>query len=165
VRVGILVGLVVMSSALVACSSDTGETAGGLPDDATVTYAFHDSSVPPEYHRSETLTVTKGQAHLVIDSYGDVLADETVATPAAVWDELGRTLPEVSSLEAETVELGCTGGTSADLTVESASGIVVDLSPEFCGGTNPELEAPMAGWIQPARDLFPSTDVLAPEGP
>lgn len=160
-----LIAALATGAVLAACSSGSPDsTSEGLPGDATVTYAFHDSSVPPQYHRSETLTVTKDQAHLVIDSYGDVLADETVATPADVWDELGRTLPEVTSLEAETVELGCTGGTSADLTVESGGEMIVDLSPEFCGGTNPGLEAPMAAWIQPARDLFPSIDVLAPEG-
>ena len=73
---------VVLSAALVlvaACGGSTDPATAGLPDDATVTYAFTDSSVPPQYHRSVTLTVTRDEAHIVIDSYGDVLADERVA--------------------------------------------------------------------------------------
>ena len=49
-----------------------------------------DASVPPQYHRSVTLTVTREDAHIVIDSYGDVLADERVPTPPAVWDDPRR---------------------------------------------------------------------------
>ena len=136
----------------------------GLPDDATVTYAFHDASVPPPYHRSVTLTVTREESHLVIDSYGDVLADETVATAPGVWAALGDGLPGVAGLAADEPGAGCVGGTGMELRVESAGEALVDLSPQFCGGSNDGLEAPIAAFIQPARDQFPPTDELAPEG-
>ncbi|MBI1352298.1 MAG: hypothetical protein GC156_14425 [Actinomycetales bacterium] len=149
---------------LAACSS--GEAGPGpLPDDATVSYAFHDASVPPQYHRSETLTVTKGEAHLVIDSYGDVLADRTVATPAAVWEQLGAGLDAVAALSPESLDTGCTGGTGASISVESGEQSIVDLRVDYCGDANGAMEAPIASWIGPARNLFPATEVLAPEGP
>jgi len=134
----------------------------GLPADAVVTYAFFDSSVPPQYHRSITLTVTKAEAHLVIDSYGDVLADEKAPVPEGVWATLGATLPTVSSLTATELEQGCAGGTGIELQVMAGQSALVDLSPEFCAGSNSDLEAPITAWIAPARDLFPATDVLAP---
>lgn len=149
---------------LAGCSSGEAGPAP-LPDDATVSYAFHDASVPPQYHRSETLTVTKGQAHLVIDSYGDVLADETVATPAVVWDQLGVNLDDVTALSPTSMDTGCTGGTGASIRVESGARTVLDLQVDYCGDANGAMEAPIASWIAPARDLFPATEVLAPEGP
>jgi hypothetical protein len=158
---------VVLSAVLMVvagCGGSTEPATAGLPDDATVTYAFTDSSVPPQYHRSVTLTVTRDEAHIVIDSYGDVLADERVPTPASVWETLGSTLPAVEALTVEAPGEGCTGGTALTLTVETPSGPSLDLDPQFCAGSNEGLEEPINGWIAPARDLFPPTDVMAPEG-
>jgi len=136
--------------------------AGGLTDDAVVTYEFHDSSVPPPFHRSVTLTVTKDSSHIVIDSYGDVLADRTDPTPPAVWSALGASLPDVTGLTVDPADTGCTGGTGITLTVESGGATLVDLDPQFCGGSNSGLDVAIDAWIAPARDIFPSTSVLAP---
>ena len=149
-------------SVLGACTTGDADPVG-LPGDAVVTYAFRDSSVPPPYHRSVTLTVTRDESRLVIDSYGDVLADESVATAPEVWAALGDSLATVSSLEADAAGEGCVGGTGMDLRVASGDEVLVDLSPEYCGGSNEALEAPILAWIAPARDQFPPTDVLAPE--
>jgi hypothetical protein len=48
--------------------------------------------------------------------------------------------------------------------VATATQTTVDLQPQFCGGSNPGVEAAIDVWIAPARDLFPATDVLAPTG-
>lgn len=160
-------GLLLVSLALLAVGCGTpgeGSTMTGLPDDATVSYAFHDASVPPQYHRSITLTVTRAESRIVVDSYGDVLADEQVPTPAAVWDTLGSTLDDVSALVVAGPEEGCVGGTGIDLTVTTPTETLVDLDPQFCGGSNDGLDEAITAWIAPARALFPATDVLAPEG-
>lgn len=145
-------------------TSATEATVTGLPDDATVTYAFQDASVPPQYHRSVTLTVTKSDSRIVVDSYGDVLADEQVPTPAEVWDTLGSTLDDVTGLEVAGPVEGCVGGTGIALTVATPVETLVDLDPQFCGGSNDGLDEAITVWIAPARALFPTTDVLAPEG-
>lgn len=145
-----------------AAPSSAAPDPGGLSDDAVVTYEFHDSSVPPPFHRSVTLTVTKDSSHIVIDSYGDVLADRTDPTPPAVWSALGASLPEVTGLTVDPADTGCTGGTGITLTVESGDATLVDLDPQFCGGSNSGLDAAIDAWIAPARDIFPSTSVLAP---
>jgi hypothetical protein len=158
---------VVVSGSVVlvaGCAGSSDETTTGLPEDATVTYAFFDSSVPPAYHRSITLTVTRDEAHIVVDSYGDVLADERAPMKAPVWATLGATLPAVEDLTVADPGEGCTGGTGIRLTVETPEGPILDLDPQFCAGANEALEEPINGWIAPARDLFPATDVLAPEG-
>ena len=135
----------------------------GLPDDAVITYAFHDSSVPPQYHRSVTLTVSKAESRIVIDSYGEVLADHRVATSDQAWSLLEGTMASVGELVVEQADQGCVGGTSVDLTVMSGDEQILALSPEYCAGANEALEGAIESWITPARDQFPSTDVLAPE--
>lgn len=146
------------------CSAAQEADVTGLPDDATVVYAFGDSSVPPAYHRSVTLTVTAAEARIVVDSYGDVLADESTATPSAVWQQLGDTLPALQGIVIEGPRDGCVGGTSLQVTVTTPDAELLRLDPEFCGGSNEGVEQAIDAWIAPARDLFPSTDVLAPEG-
>ena len=42
-----------------------------------IVYSYGDSSVPPKYHRSYTITATKDGIRIVVDSYGNILADTT----------------------------------------------------------------------------------------
>ncbi len=161
-RTGLLAVGMVASVTLSGCGGGDPDPAAGLADESVVTYAFHDASVPPAYHRSQTLTVTKDESHLVIDSYGEVLADETAPTSAAAWRALSTSLSSVIGLTIAEPEAGCTGGTGVELTVTGASGDLVDVSPQFCGGSNADVEKAIRSWIAPARDAFPATDVLAP---
>lgn len=135
-----------------------------LPDDAVITYAFHDSSVPPQYHRSLTLTVTREESRIIVDSYGTVLADKTSSTPPDVWATLAENLPSIRHLSLESAAEGCVGGTAFDLTIESQGERQVDLSADSCSGTNADAEAAVLTWLAPARELFPSMSDLAPEG-
>ena len=148
----------------VGCSTDGDADVTALPADATVVYAFHDSSVPPQYHRSVTLTVTVEEARIVVDSYGDVLADESAPTPSEVWQLLGDGLPGMRALEVAPPGEGCVGGTGVELSVTTPDEELLRLDPEFCAGSNGGLEEPIEAWIAPARALFPPTDELAPEG-
>jgi hypothetical protein len=135
-----------------------------LDDDAVITYAFHDSSVPPRYHRSVTLTMSRQTARMVVDSYGSVLADETRATPDVVWRGLAEALPMIEGRSVEVPAQGCTGGTRVDVFVDTGGTRVVDLRPEFCGGVNADLRELVRTWIAPALALFPPVSELAPEG-
>lgn len=135
-----------------------------LDDDSIITYVFHDASVPPRYHRSFTLTVTRKSTRMVVDSYGTVLADQTRATPDAVWHGL---VAGVSTIDGRPVEVpgqGCTGGTRVDILIDSGDTRVVDLRPEFCGGVNAELKDAIRTWIAPALAIFPPVSELAPQG-
>jgi hypothetical protein len=157
----ILPGLLVVGL-LASCSGAQPNASTALPDDAVITYAFHDASVPPASHRSVTLTVTRDLAHIVVDSYGEVLADATAPMPAATWSALSSTLGEVSAIAVVEPSAGCTGGTSADLTVSSGRDDIVTVTAGFCGGSNAKAGKAIDAWLAPARDLFPATNALAP---
>jgi len=144
--------------------SSASSASSALPDDAVITYTFTDSSVPPQYHRSWTLTVTKEGEQIVIDSYGDVLADEQTSTPAQVWSELAAGLPALQELTVSEDTQGCTGGTGEAAQVEAGGSVLLDLSVYECGGVNADVAEALRAWIQPARGQFPSTDELAPPG-
>ncbi len=136
--------------------------AGRLPDDATVTYAFRDSSVPPPYHRSFVMTVDRHTARIVVDSYGTVLADRTAPMPSGTWEQMSDTIGDLDGILIEEPEQGCTGGTGFALSV-SEGGLTLEGSA--CGGANSNAEQRVAAWIRPARSLFPPMEQLAPEGP
>ena len=158
-RLLVTVPLVVLVLAVAACGGDDddGPEAADdvLSDDATIEYHFGDSSVPPEYHRSYTLTVTKAEVHAVVDSYGDVLHDVTEPLPADVWDELVATADDVVDLPVDEDEEPCTGGTTRGLTIEDGGETLIDVSFGACGGSNGEAETRVDRWIRPVTQAIP----------
>ena len=143
-------------------------TAPALPASAVITYTFTDSSVPPQYHRSWTMTVTRTRSDITVSSYGSVLAQRSAATGAGVWDLLAAGFPaavESAELAAQrTAPQGCTGGTSEAVRVEDGPNVIVDQSVYNCGGSNSDIAESLRAWISPARSQFPPTDVMAPPG-
>jgi len=142
--------------------------APALPATAVITYTFTDSSVPPQYHRSWTMTVTPNRSDITVDSYGSVLAQRSATTAVGVWDALSAGFPTV----VESVELarrrtapqGCTGGTTEAVRVEDGPDVLIEQSVYNCGGTNSDVAETLRAWIAPARSQFPPTDVMAPPG-
>ena len=93
-----------------------------------IVYSFKDASVPPQYHRSYTISVTGNQAHIVVDSYGDILAEKTVDMPAQIMDDLARYMQscQIREKDRDTDTTTWPGGTSKALKVYSADGILLD---------------------------------------
>lgn len=157
--------LLVAAAVLSACSAAPVEPRGALSDDARVSFQFLDASVPPAYHRSYELSVTASSSRLVVDSYGEVLADEQLPTSPAVWQLLGATLEQVTGLSTASASQACTGGTVTSLEVLQQDAVPVELTLDECAGANADAVARVAEWIAPALAQFPSVDQLAPEGP
>lgn len=135
-----------------------------LPPDATVSYEFHDSSVPPPYHRSWVLTFDRAGARMVVDSYGEVLADRTAAMPAEAWSLVRQGFGQLAGLTVVEPEQGCTGGTSFAVSVADGGVTSFALRGSECGGVNTATAEALANWVQPVRELFPPMNELAPEG-
>lgn len=99
----------------------------------TVVYEFHDASLPPEYHRSYTVTVTADSATVVVDSYGDVIAQDTQPIDAAAWQATTAAAAALAGTPSSE-STGCTGGTADELTALDASGAeVVHVFIDHCG--------------------------------
>jgi len=96
---------------------------GGFdPGTTRVVVAFDDSSVPPQYHRSYRITVRDRKAHVVVDSYGTVLHDETVTIAAADWDRfVGGLHGQLAGIDQPEDPRPCPGGTVLDVAITSGS--------------------------------------------
>ncbi|MDT0202130.1 hypothetical protein [Nocardioides sp. AE5] len=101
------------------------------PATTAVEVRFRDSSVPPEYHRSWEMEMDAETIALTVDSYGDVVATNSVAMSAEEWTEFLSDLP--ADLERwgqpEADEHSCAGGTGMSITVhdgEESAELVLD---------------------------------------
>lgn len=126
---------VVVLLAVTACGDDTPSAPAAAR--AELTYAYQDSSVPPEYHRSYTLELTGGDdgAHgvLVVDSYGDELHRVDVDVEPAVWEQAVADLAALAPTESGADE-GCAGGTGRSVELDVAGEEVMTADLEVCGG-------------------------------
>lgn len=123
-----------------------------------IIYSFKDASVPPQYHRSYTLTVTREQAHIIVDSYSDILADVTIDMPEQIIDDLAKYIEkyQIKEKEHKSDTTICTGGISKSLTVYSDANILLNGTVYQCGGF---LEGSLSGDIdsfaKKIEDLIP----------
>ena len=144
--------------------SESQMSQSALPPTATVTYEFHDSSVPPPFHRSFVLTFTRDRARIIVDSYGDILADQEAPMTAAAWDEVSQSFADLRDIVIEEPEQGCTGGPAFAVSVVDGGVTSFSLHGSACGGANSNAEERLKNWVRPVRVLFPPMDELAPEG-
>ena len=149
--------LLVTVLSMSACNdSEAADTTPADPATTTVYVHFTDSSVPPEYHRSWDLTLDQDTVHLVVDSYGDVLADETVEMPAGRWKEFVADLDgAIDDLgEAEDVEEGCTGGTAMSLEVDDAGSASTSMDLDNCASdTNRAISDQIEELVEPFTSM------------
>lgn len=130
----------------------------------TITYEFHDSSVPPPYHRSFVLTFDDERARIVVDSYGTVLADQSATMNPDVWQQVSGSVDGLRDIVIQEPAQGCTGGTGFAVSVVDGGVTSFSLNGSECGGANSDAAGRLAAWIQPVRALFPPMEQLAPEG-
>jgi hypothetical protein len=127
-----------------------------------ITYSFVDASVPPEYHRSYTITLTSETARVVIDSYGDILADKEYE----ITDEQFSSIKD--SLETNNIRRcvlgensGCTGGTSEGVTYSDEESLMFSETVYHCGGIDSgNLCGDLAAFAESVRSLVPDFEEL-----
>lgn len=119
----------------------------------TIVYRFGDSSVPPPYHRSYTITVTPTHVHTVVDSYGD-----TVAEGESSMSEAGfaRLLAVVEAAKLHNCQLpednkGCTGGTSEKISWSGDAGEAFSGYIYHCAGNK---EGDLCGDVDAVADAI-----------
>lgn len=142
-----------------ACGDDsTGSVESiDLSDDATIEYVFTDSSVPPEFHRSYTLTIESDDVHAVVDSYGDEIGETSAPVTEGLWGSLALQADEMAKIEPDEAADGCAGGTKRDLTVVDRDETVIDLSFSVCEG-NEDQAARVDAYIDPVIAVIPDWD-------
>lgn len=100
-------------------------------------YKFHDSSVPPQYHRSYVITITSETIKKRVHSYGETISeDEHECTP----EEFNAVLAAFKKAKIKNCKLpedrGCSGGTGVSVITSKAGEAVFQGYRSDCGGSN-----------------------------
>lgn len=133
------------------------------PETTKIIYSYGDSSVPPPYHRSYTISVTNEKLHIVVDSYGDILHDKEYAMTNEKMENLIQVIEEANIRNAnETTEADdCVGGTSRSITITSKEDTVVSGTNYYCGGkTYGNLKGDSDALIQALKAIIPDFNTL-----
>lgn len=141
-----------------APTSDPAATADGAIDE--IVFRFHDASVPPQYHRSYTIVATAKSIRKTVDSYGDVISDESAALTRAEFDAL------VAALKTHTIKvvpdaaasLGCSGGTARSLKLLHQGAPILEGRLERCGAKDTgNLAGDLDAFVAELAKRAPST--------
>lgn len=121
----LLAAAAVLATAAVAggCSAEPAHQFD--PAATTIVYEFTDSSVPPEYHRSFTLTVEGGIGTIVVGTYDEETARDEQEVSSAVVEDLVAAYNAGDLADVFDVKLpddnGCGGGQTFELTFDDGS--------------------------------------------
>ncbi len=128
-----------------------------------IVYSFGDSSVPPQYHRSYVITATPENIHIVVDSYGNILADTTYEMNTENFKLLTDKLLEtgLKNKKKPTDNNGCTGGTTKSVVVFEGEKTTISGTLYICGGeTYGDLEGDIDSFSNEINSFIPDIKKL-----
>lgn len=133
--------LLLVSAMFVACGSNQKSTSDKKMETSTqadkLVYHFGDASLPPQYHRSYTVTVTASTLHIIMDSYGDKIGEKSFELKSGDFKGLMDAFTKAGIKNCDMKEEpGCTGGTSESVTLFNKDAKTFDGSVYHCGGSN-----------------------------
>lgn len=91
-----------------------------------IEYEFTDSSVPPRYHRSYTITLTSSQVHVIVKSYKTELANEAYPIDKGVFEKLVENTSKLDSPDTKVTE-GATGTSGNSINLFTGDKVIYDL--------------------------------------
>lgn len=127
-----------------------------------ITYHFGDASVPPEYHRSYTVTVTTDKVRIVVDSYGEILADKEYEITNKQFNDIRNSLKR-NNIRNCTLgnDEGCTGGNSERISFSDGENEIFSGTVYHCGGKDTgNLCGDITSFADDVKNLVPNLDKL-----
>lgn len=121
--------IVILLISLMSCNEEYKEI-------TFINFQFHDSSVPPPYHRSYELVFSESSVRIIVDSYGDTLTDEIVELGKEKVDEILE-LPlkyKIKNSSKSEEDGGCSGGTGISVSFGKNEEFFCKGYVYFCGG-------------------------------
>jgi len=127
-----------------------------------IVYRFEDSSVPPEYHRSYTITVTPEKVNIIVDSYGDIIAEKEYKIRKQQFTQIVHSLKDykINKQPLRNNE-GCVGGTSESLSYWDEKSEIFSAVVYHCGGIDSgDLGGNVKSFADDLKKLVPNLDQL-----
>ncbi|EAY27429.1 hypothetical protein [Microscilla marina] len=115
---------------------------------------YQDSSVPPKYHRSYTITVSPEQSIVVVDVYGKSLANKTYKLKASTFEKIKMLAEEVQAPGNYNEQAN--GGVSQTLKLVHGERIVYALLWD----NNQKLKSATSDLVKAVKILVPDLDRL-----
>jgi len=127
-----------------------------------ITYHFGDASVPPEYHRSYTVTVTTDRIRIVVDSYGEILTNKGYEITNKQFNDIRDSLKRNKIRNCTlTDDEGCTGGTSERISFSDGENEIFSGSVYHCGGKDTgNLCGDIISFAADVKNLVPTLEKL-----
>lgn len=154
--------LCAMVTGIDACDNHEGEHKVTQTTIKEITYHFGDATVPPNYHRSYTITITADSVKIIVDSYGDILVEEEYEITAQQFDDIRRSL-ERNNIRNCTLsdDEGCTGGTSESISYVNDTNETFSGTVYHCGGQDTgNLCGDIGGFAEDVKKLVPNLKEL-----
>jgi hypothetical protein len=127
----------ILISLCVSCSENDS------PDFDKFVYKFHDSSVPPEYHRSFTIIMSANEISKWVDSYGDTVSYDVKKVNESDFTKLKDIVAKAGLFKCpRNNNEGCTGGTGFSIYYFKDNKKIFKGSKWQCGG---EFEGDLCG--------------------
>jgi len=122
-----------------------------------VIYHFGDSSIPPEWHRSYTITITGKTAELVVDSYGKIVDTAKIDIDNEKFEALIKTIrkAEIHKVDVKSPSPFCSGGTSESLKIYQQKTELFSGDVSHCQGDWGTLAGDLRSVKAELVDLFP----------
>jgi hypothetical protein len=156
---GFILASLVFPRVFLMASEDKDDLYGSIKE---ITYRFQDASVPPEYHRSYTITIDKDRLKITVDRYGDILAEKEYRIEKNQFEGLIASLKENKIKKAVLgVDDGCTGGTSEIISYSNLSEEIFSGTVYHCGGKDfGNLGGNVSGFVQDIKEIVPDIKKL-----
>ncbi|WP_299459774.1 hypothetical protein [uncultured Microscilla sp.] len=115
---------------------------------------YQDSSVPPKYHRSYTITVSPEQSIVVVDVYGKSLANKTYQLKASTFGKIKALSEEIQAPDNHNEQAN--GGVSQALQLMNGERVVYHLLWD----NNKKLKPATSDLVKAVKILVPDLDRL-----
>lgn len=127
-----------------------------------IAYYFRDAPVPPAYHRSYSITVALDRVNIVVDSYGDLLAEEGYEISSEQFETVLHSLNRHKITNSALGEdRGCTGGTCETISYSDGEKAIFTGTVYHCGGEDfGDLGGDVKSFADDVKRLVPDLEKL-----
>jgi hypothetical protein len=145
---------------LFACSVDADPLTLNKEKAIIIEYGFNDSSVSPEYQRNYTITVSSSEVIVLVNSYGDSLADQAYPIEVSEFESLIETINNAALTSGKNIpEEPCDGGTSENLSINENSVVIYSGYFDHCA-QDPHSMGNIDAVIDAIHELVPNLGEL-----